>query len=472
MNDSDFHAMADSLLSGRYNLLIGAGASLDSTNQHTNHLLSGAAYLTFLSDKKALPLKYSLQDVYSMLTNDEIDTLVTGMFSGCKAGPTLLRLTEYIWNLIFSFNIDDATESAYELPSTKPQQKISVINFNDNYVEVSDKNTLQVVHLHGFTRCHADSYVFSKDEYIRLMKANNQWMSILSQFVRSEPFIIAGTSLDEIDLRYYLSFRDETAAAGVRAPSVLIEPYPDAMTEHKCRQYGLILFKGTIIEFFDIFRSSYPNVPRLDSFVPVTAATMFSPNPDASELARFLGDFSFVERATLSTENVESKFFFGGKPSWSDLERHYDIDRPCNRELSGHLRNFIDGKGATLLHIISDEAGSGKTTCASRVLYDLAVDGAIVLVHTSESRPDLDRSAKLLNFLKKRAIVYFDRSAERPLGLLPFSLYWKRIKCALCLQIEVTERSTLRLLRLRSRTTSQLLENREPLNTKRLLRTI
>jgi hypothetical protein len=25
---------------------------------------------------------------------------------------------------------------------------------------------------------------------------------------------------------------------GVRAPSVLVEPFPDAMTEHKCRQYG------------------------------------------------------------------------------------------------------------------------------------------------------------------------------------------------------------------------------------------
>ena len=68
MNDSDFHGMADSLLSGRYNLLIGAGASLDSTNHHDKNLLSGAAYLNFLSEKKKLASKYSLQDVYSMLT--------------------------------------------------------------------------------------------------------------------------------------------------------------------------------------------------------------------------------------------------------------------------------------------------------------------------------------------------------------------------------------------------------------------
>ena len=244
------------------------------------------------------------------------------------------------------------------------------------------------------------------------MKANNQWMNSLSQFIKSDPFIIAGTSLDEIDLRYYLSFRDENVAAGVRAPSVLIKPHPDAMAEHKCRQYGLILFEGTLIDFFTRFRQLYPHVPRLDSFVPVTAATMFSLSPEASELARFLGDFSIVERVNLTTQNVQSKFFFGSKPSWSDFERHHDIDRTYNKQLIGYLRNFVDGKGPALLYIISGEAGSGKTTSVCRVLYDLAVDGAIILVNTSESRPDLTLVAKMLNSLKKRAIVYFDRGAD------------------------------------------------------------
>jgi len=167
MDDTDFHAMADSLLSGRYNLLIGAGVSLDSTNRHNDKLLSGAAYLKFLSEQKSLPFKYSLHDVYSMLSDDEIDRFVTDIFYECRPGPTVLRFTEYIWNRIFTFNIDDATESAYELPSAKSQQKLSVINFSDNYLEVSDKNCLQIVRLHGLTRRRSEKYVFSKDEYIR-----------------------------------------------------------------------------------------------------------------------------------------------------------------------------------------------------------------------------------------------------------------------------------------------------------------
>jgi hypothetical protein len=144
MNDSDFQAVADSLLSGRYNLLIGAGGSLDSTNQYDKNLLSGSAYLKFISDKKKLPLKYSLQDVYSMLTDEEVDTLVTKMFSKCKAGPTVIRLTEYLWNRIFSFNIDDATESAYESVFLKPQQKALPLNFTDPYAESKYKDTLRL----------------------------------------------------------------------------------------------------------------------------------------------------------------------------------------------------------------------------------------------------------------------------------------------------------------------------------------
>jgi hypothetical protein len=63
--------------------------------------------------------------------------LVTQQFSSCNPGSTVKRLTDYIWNRIFTFNIDDATEAAYELDSIKPQQKVVPINFNDTYVETT-----------------------------------------------------------------------------------------------------------------------------------------------------------------------------------------------------------------------------------------------------------------------------------------------------------------------------------------------
>ena len=118
MDDAVFHAMADSLLSGRYSLLIGAGASLDSTNYKNIKLMSGSEYVAFISDKKGIPPIYPLQDVYSMLTDEEVDRYVTDVFAKCTPGPTLTQLTEYIWNRIFTLNIDDATEAAYELEVT------------------------------------------------------------------------------------------------------------------------------------------------------------------------------------------------------------------------------------------------------------------------------------------------------------------------------------------------------------------
>jgi SIR2-like domain len=245
-----FHQLADTLLSGRYSLLIGAGASLDSKNGGGDPLPSGRAYLQFLSDKKKLPAKYALQDVYSMVTDAERDAFVTRLFQHCIPGPTVTRLTDFIWTRVFSFNIDDAFEAACERLDTTPQQRAIPIHFKDPYIEPRKREELHVIHLHGTTRRAEDGYIFSKDEYVRLIKTVSPWMTILSQFIRSEPFIVAGTSLDEIDLHFYLSFRDAHSNDNARAPSILIEPFPDAMTEHRCKLYGLTLFRGTILEFF------------------------------------------------------------------------------------------------------------------------------------------------------------------------------------------------------------------------------
>src|ERR1700722_19520032 len=110
MHTDLFDQIADTLLSGHYNLLIGAGASLDSQNSSGARLPSGTEYLKFLSEKKGVPPKYSLQDVYSMVSDAERETLVTRIFERCVPGPTIMRITTFIWGRMFTFNIDDAFE--------------------------------------------------------------------------------------------------------------------------------------------------------------------------------------------------------------------------------------------------------------------------------------------------------------------------------------------------------------------------
>jgi hypothetical protein len=60
-----------------------------------------------------------------------------------------------------------------------------------------------LVHLHGSVDFPDRGYVFSRDEYIRQITTINSWMTILAQFMRSEPFVIGGSSLDEVDIDYF-----------------------------------------------------------------------------------------------------------------------------------------------------------------------------------------------------------------------------------------------------------------------------
>ena len=67
---------------------------------------------------------------------------------------------------------------------------------------------------------------------------------MLAEILPAESFIIAGTSLNEVDLEYYLSARNAATPVEEGGPSILIEPNPDAATEADCAKNGLILVKA------------------------------------------------------------------------------------------------------------------------------------------------------------------------------------------------------------------------------------
>ena len=94
------------------------------------------------------------------------------------------------------------------------------------------------------------------------MRTNNPWMHMLSEILATEPFIIAGTSLNEPDLEYYLSFRNESTPQRGRGPSLLIEPYHTAVTEFDCQRFGLVLVKSDFSDFLAWLHREVPAARR------------------------------------------------------------------------------------------------------------------------------------------------------------------------------------------------------------------
>lgn len=370
-------AIGSSLKAGQYNLLLGSGVSLDARNKN-GFLPSTDKFRLSLCELKGAKSSGSLQRVYSTLTPEEINRYVIPIFSHCATGPTLASVPKFLWRRIFTFNIDDALEDAYSKAKTLLQKSRS-FNFSDPYEELSDALEVPIVHLHGWVRRPGDGFVFSSSEYVRQIQSINPWMVNLSQFLSVDPFIIAGASLDEVDLEFYLAHRSRVTAREDRGPSILVEPQPDAVTQTTCERHGVDLFTGKANEFFQLLEKEFPNRPGAVELLPVDIKSLFPDTIPKRVLMSFAADFEVVPTQPPSESGV-SRFLFGYPPSWSDLAANVDIPRSITGKIIRWVeRRLAEADEDDRILLIEDHTGYGKSTVLRRVAFECAQKGVRVL---------------------------------------------------------------------------------------------
>ncbi|MYM86931.1 hypothetical protein GTP91_06990 [Rugamonas sp. FT82W] len=412
INKEDLQRLKVSLFSGRYNLLVGAGISLDSTElDGSTFLPSGGAFLGELESLKGVKGR-PLTKVYQLLSDDEKHNLLTKRFSNTIPGKTVKLLPNFIWNQVYTFNIDDALELAYGA-DVSAKQKIVPINFNEPFSHAKPSEQLQIVHLHGYSRQPSVGYVFSQTEYAHISKSQNPWMMVLSQTLATESFIISGTSLSEPDLEFYLSHRTVHSGRSDRGPSILVEPYPDAVTESDCRRHGLLLVKSTLVDFLNWLKSELGDVPTLETVTIPSFENLFS--PDLSTIAK-ISFFSSVDRVEPVATNQTGKysgFFFGQQPTWQDLQGDIDVSVYDTPNLVNKIQFFLKG-GAAPFRVIAliGDAGTGKTTNLRRVAYDLAKDGRTIFFLKRHADVNYDDMLACFRALTGRCALFIDGAAE------------------------------------------------------------
>jgi len=173
--------------------------------------------------------------------------------------------------------------------------------------------------LSGIPQSRSYSLIVSNAE---LTTKPNAWMLLLSQYLATEPFIVAGTSLNEPDLEHYLGFRLPITARVDWGPSLLIEPHPDEGTAQDCTEHQLLLLPCDLASFVNWLRGEIPTAPRaIESLVPGLSG-LFSVSPEQSQLHLFLQDFEYLSTASVGPADPGSLFFFGRPPTWADLNAH------------------------------------------------------------------------------------------------------------------------------------------------------
>ncbi|HWT19231.1 MAG TPA: SIR2 family protein [Variovorax sp.] len=437
-----------SLFAGQYNLLLGSGASLDSLDSDRKPLLSASALTKNLCELKNVSTTTPLSRVALLLKPDEIDEYLTKPYASCRPGETVKRITTFVWRAIYSFNIDDALEAAYET-STRRRQRAIPLNYDTNYRTPANQSKVSIIHLHGFTREPEKGYVFSAAEYARVTNGMNPWMHVLSELLATEPFIVSGTSLNESDLEYYLSARSNASLRTNRGPSILVEPYPDAITESLCDRHGLILVKATLAEFLHWTTETLGHSPQVSQLKVPSMEGLLDRGYGPDAQIEFFSSFELVKPAPPNPAAETSPFFYGKAPRWSDLESSLDLPTDDERRVSAKIRNYLESQDSkTRFFMLLAESGSGKTTVLRRVAYDLAKEGRIVLNLNGKLALDPDNTRKGLAAITKPALIVIDNLADHASSILTAlsGLNVKRPIAVLCADRDYRRDHIFRLL--------------------------
>ena len=402
----------DALFSQKYNLLLGAGVSFDSTCRRNRPLLGSEdlrkALCTITSSRDSSPL----WRVAGLLTPDQIQAHITEPFLGTKAGPTLKALTRFPWKTAFTLNIDDALENAYETDCNRLQNIVSV-NYTREYETFRNPQELPIIHLHGSVRLPHEKYVFSLQEYASMQKGMNCWVHALSGLIISEPFIIAGTALFEPDLEYFLAHRTSNSQILSRAPSILVEPYPDAGTKKDCERLNLVLIEAKLADFLAWLTTQFGASPSpLTLHQPVhLPRTLGAASIRAS--SAFWTNFDFVQPPPDSTIPLgSSAFHFGRPPAWDDINNRLDV--PLREQLAvlDESRRWAESSEPSQLLCLSARAGAGKSTTIRRIATDLAGYGHQIFFLRATSGIDIESAVEFLKTVPDPVMIATDSLAE------------------------------------------------------------
>lgn len=433
LDEEERRTVWSALNAGSYYLFTGSGVSLDSQGVEGNMLSAGELNerLRKLTD---LGPTSTLQQNYSLLSPEEIKSNITIPYTCLKPGNTIEALARIPWRRVYTLNVDNAFEYASRSlarAANLPSEVIASFNYNELFHELSPDHIQSVVHLHGNVEKSETSYVFSHNEYARHMNRPNSWMMTLTQLMKSEPFIVAGTSLDEIDVEFYLQQH-----AGIdrsdrqRAVSILVEPYPSRLTRKICTDHGLVLFEGKALDLINALRSEFTDFSN--PFSEFGPQTEYGYGHDPQTVVLFESSFEKVKPSAEPSQEG-ARFLLGAPLTWNLIASGVDVDRSVVRQVEREIGENLKSEAQGLVYLA--DPGSGKSSLLRKVAFRAAQKYRNVFYYSGVERLDEATVANIISRVQGDVLIFVDNvadSASYIVGIM--DALDKRSVCFVCIE--------------------------------------
>jgi GTPase SAR1 family protein len=365
--------------SGRIVLVFGAGASIGSTNQTGDPILSGTDLSKLLA--KEAQVEYSgegLQVVYGAVKHilgGRLNTILEMNYRYCEPSDNYIVISKFPWARIYTLNIDDALDRALARHSS---QKINTIYRFDKIID-QDKifNNLEYVKINGSIDRMQDGLIFSEREYGKASAVSPLWYRELAEDFFKYTILFIGTKLDESTLwhhieRYKLNTNSENQRSYVITPSATVIQKNNLLNEHNIEHIS-----GKFEDFTKWLTENFPSVPSVIEVAIKSnpqLGVMFGivDKDDKSKYSDLFSGVLKVDRKTLGTDSSSGinsssiKLFYKGfKPTWDDIINEI----PATMEDTTAFFCMAEEGISNRRKLISlfGPAGSGKTTLLKQV---------------------------------------------------------------------------------------------------------
>ena len=144
IDDSEKRRLCDFMLLQRASLFLGSGVSLDSKGPD-GEMLSAGRLCDKLVGLNNLPANATLQKAYYALTDEQVAEHITMHYNCEEPGATIVRLANQPWRRVYSLNVDNCFEKAFESVIAANEfsgNSAEILNFDDGYTDLlSDKRS-------------------------------------------------------------------------------------------------------------------------------------------------------------------------------------------------------------------------------------------------------------------------------------------------------------------------------------------
>ncbi|WP_433754632.1 SIR2 family protein [Nocardia sp. CA-135398] len=379
MEPERLSALKRAAINGRYNLFLGAGASLDSKSASGESLPRAGVLAEEIAATFSVPIEDgdALWRVYARVVEanrqPEMYKWLRSKFYQVSPPEWMRFLALSPWETVWTLNLDDSFENSYAQVSTEYSRTLRSISWDDQY---SGIRGLAVVHLHGHVFDEKPRpLVFSLGEYADAAVARAAWPITFRDVYGTAPMVIIGARMrDEPDIEAIVSRRQPAHDA----PNIYVNREISSAMASDLQAWGILPVEMTAEDF----AIAWADLIDID---------IDSGPVRSEELALRLGR-QFAELRTDSGLSIPKghDLVGGDEPVWGEIvtDRFAEID--WIRE--GYaLARRVGAAGSTNVAIVFTGARlAGSSTGLLAISRILRNEAWRVFQYVSDERPDLE----------------------------------------------------------------------------------